>query len=594
MHGDRWIGFKRDYLTGIGGEQNADPRPGQTVEIEDLEIKHDWFTFESETDEVRLNDVFSPNDLVVGYAFCHLESEEREKVMLSVGSNDGIKIWLNGELVHRFHVPHGRWLQKDDDYVPVELQQGTNRLLLKIDEGSGDFGFVVRLLDYKETVTNLRAHLAEHKHLSVITREDEVVVTFGTPHRIEALSPGNQVKIDIVDEAGEIVDTQWGTPGFEQVFPLEKVPEGRFTVRAEFALSDGERAVTEKEHFKGLLPRHPLPKRLGPDLAMRNDDGKPFFPIGTYGAPVDRYEKIREAGYTFVVGGTGSLDAAEAAGLKMGVSIHGHGDGWLDEIRKTVRAHRDHPALLFWMLFDEPGYNKADLMLIHDAYNLIYEEDPVHPVYLVITNPKVYETFGRCCDVLAVDTYPISRSDISKVPENIARAYRVSDGDQPVWHCGQLFSWPADRYPTPQEHRLMTYSAIQAGTKAMLWYTYSWRGNALPETVPLLWEEHLKIMAELKELEPVIVYPGLGEKLGTGHHSLRATAKRGPGNSLTVFAVNVSEEKTVTSRIQLPTTFTGDIEVLFENRSQRIEDGLLCDEFSPLTVHIYQIGRAHV
>ncbi|HPA44735.1 MAG TPA: hypothetical protein PK395_03135 [bacterium] len=95
-------------------------------------------------------------------------------------------------------------------------------------------------------------------------------------------------------------------------------------------------------------------------------------------------------------------------------------------------------------------------------------------------------------------------------------------------------------------------------------------------------------MAELKELEPVIVYPGLGERLGTGNYFLRASAKRGPGGETYVFAVNTSKTETLTSKIQLPTTFTGEIEVWKENRKVRVEDGLLVDQFEPLGVHVYR------
>ncbi|MFH1740716.1 MAG: hypothetical protein ABIH23_17040, partial [bacterium] len=518
-----------------------------------------------------------------------IESPKRQRVIMSIGSNDGVKVWLNGKLVHTVHLEDGRWLEPDDDYVPITLEEGVNRVLVKVDEGSGDFGFVFRLLDYEKTTADLRANLDTHKHLAVVTLDDEISVFFGTPYRIEALAPGNQVTIEILDDAGRVLDSVKGQAGFEIPLSMGSIPEGPFTARAVFPLANGEKVVSEKRHYKGRLPRHALPKMVGADLAMRNDDGKPYFPIGTYGAPEDQYSRIREAGYDFVVGGTGSLDTAQAAGLNVGVSVHGHGEGWLDQLRKTVRAHRDHPAVLFWMLFDEPGYNKADLILMHEAYKLIHEEDPVHPVYLVITNPRVYETFGRCCDVLAIDTYPISRGSLPSIGESIDKAYRESDGDLPVWHCGQLFNWPADRYPTPKEHRLMTYMALQSGAKAMLWFTYSWGGNALPEAEPALWKEHLALIEEMRKLEAVLVYPGLGERLGTGQYSIRATAKRGPDGGLTVFAVNTSKTDTLSSRIQLPTTLTGEIQVCREGRVISVKEGLLCDRFEPLDVHVYRI-----
>ena len=586
-HGQRCIGFERDYLESTGGEAAADPEEGDTVTVSDLGLERRWVLHQSEKDFIGFNDFFEPNDMVTAYGFCHIESAKRQRVMMGVGSNDGCKIWLNGELVHAFHIPDGRWLAADDDYVPVTLEKGVNRLLIEVDEGSGDYGFVFRLLDYEKTVTELRAKLDEHRHLSVVTTDDRLSIFFGTPHRVSALAGGKQVKIEVLDDEGKLVDTVSGDPGFEITIPIANVPEGFFSVRASLDLDSGSTAVSELRHFNGRLPRHGLPSLLGPDLAIRNDEGKPYFPIGTYGASVEKYEKLREAGYNFVVGGAPSLDAAQAAGLKMGLSVHGHGAEWLDQLRETVREHRDHPALLFWMLFDEPGYNRAELLEIHAAYELIHEEDPVHPIYLVITHPSVYETFGRCCDVLSIDTYPVSQGNLTSIGTNIDKAIHDLDGDQPIWHCGQLFDWPGDRYPTPREHRMMTYTALQAGVKGMMWFTYAWGGKELPVVEPELWKEHVQLMREMKELEPVLVYPGLGERLATGHSAVRATAKRGPNGESIIFAVNTSETETIASRIQLPSTLSGEIEVMRENRGVAVKNGLLRDRFAPLDVHVY-------
>ena len=113
----------------------------------------------------------------------------------------------------------------------------------------------------------------------------------------------------------------------------------------------------------------------------------------------------------------------------------------------------------------------------------------------------------------------------------------------------------------------------------------------MPETDPALWKEHLELIREMKELEPVLVYPGLGERLGTGNYALRATAKRGPKGDFYVFAVNTSKTETHTSRIQLPTRSSGEIQVYRENRTVSVADGLLKDRFEPLDVHIYHVGN---
>ena len=60
-----------------------------------------------------------------------------------MGSDDGIKIWLNGELVN------DKWIRRisriDDDIVPLRLKKGKNQLLIKIQNATGDWSFIYRL-----------------------------------------------------------------------------------------------------------------------------------------------------------------------------------------------------------------------------------------------------------------------------------------------------------------------------------------------------------------------------------------------------------------------------------------------------------------
>ncbi len=592
-HDERCTGFFRDWLESTGGEAAADPKPGDTVTVDDPKLKHTWSLVESDTDKVHLNDRYQPNDNIVAYAYCIIDSPSEQRVVASVGSNDCMRLWVNGELVHNFFIRDGRWLAVDDDYVPIALKKGKNRILFKVNEGTGNFGLAFRLLDYDKTVDEVSTSIETHRKLSVVTNDDELSILFGTPHRIEVLAPGKPVNLEIIHPEQGVTDSFAIQPGFRKTIPLENAPEGHFKVRATLELDSGQTVVSERDHFRGRLPRHKLPERLGTDLAMRDADGKPYFPIGTYGAPVDHYKQLREAGYTFVMGGASSLDAAHEAGLMVGVGLHGGGEDWLEHIREIITENRDHPAVMFWMMFDEPGYNRADLPLMHEAYKLIHELDPVHPAYLVITDPSVYETFGRCCDVLSVDTYPVSQGDYASVGTNIEKAVADSDGDQAVWQCGQLFAWPGDRLPTPQEHRMMSYLSIQAGAKAMLWYSFTcYTSNAkyTPGADPVLWASHLKMLKEFKELEPVLVYPGLGEKLDTGHHAVRATAKRGPNGSYTVFVINTSRTETATMSVQTPSRYTGRLRVLFEDRNVKVTDGIIQETLEPLAVHIYRLN----
>ena len=213
-------------------------------------------------------------------------------------------------------------------------------------------------------------------------------------------------------------------------------------------MSKDETLESERGHFKGKLPRYPNVRNIK-DLAMLDDSGKPYLPIGMYGVPPSAYPQVKQAGVNFVFGSASNLDAAQTAGLKVCVGLHGSGPGWIDHIRETVLAAKSHPAVLFWVMFDQPGYNKADLLQIHAAYKALYQCDKIHPGYLVITTPTVYETFGRCCDLLAVDTYPISRGSYTSVPRSIEWAYAAADGDQ-------LFSLIAELFSSLLKNRLLS------------------------------------------------------------------------------------------------------------------------------------------
>ena len=79
----------------------------------------------------------------VAYGLISIESPREQQTQVLVGSDDAVKVWLNGELVHVEHVNRGA-----SDYQsssPVTLKQGRNLLLVAVYEQSvwwsGFFGF---------------------------------------------------------------------------------------------------------------------------------------------------------------------------------------------------------------------------------------------------------------------------------------------------------------------------------------------------------------------------------------------------------------------------------------------------------------------
>ena len=82
-------------------------------------------------------------DNTATYLFRTITAAEEMPLLVSVGSDDGIQIWLNGKKVLSREVL--RPVAPDQDWVELQLAQGENRLLLKINNGDGDYGFYFAL-----------------------------------------------------------------------------------------------------------------------------------------------------------------------------------------------------------------------------------------------------------------------------------------------------------------------------------------------------------------------------------------------------------------------------------------------------------------
>jgi len=79
----------------------------------------------------------------VAYLRNEIWSDKARRVKMELGSDDGVKVWLNGELVHANNAARG--VTPADDVLEITLRQGWNPLLLKIIQGAGGWGACARL-----------------------------------------------------------------------------------------------------------------------------------------------------------------------------------------------------------------------------------------------------------------------------------------------------------------------------------------------------------------------------------------------------------------------------------------------------------------
>ena len=94
---------------------------------------------------VRLTELIKPNEQVVVYALGQVFSTGLVETYILLGSDDGVRIWLNDELVHSN--PAYRGAYPDQDSVKVSLRKGWNKVLVKVLQGAGGWGYYVRFVD---------------------------------------------------------------------------------------------------------------------------------------------------------------------------------------------------------------------------------------------------------------------------------------------------------------------------------------------------------------------------------------------------------------------------------------------------------------
>ncbi len=77
------------------------------------------------------------------YMTTHVFSPAARDVRLEIGSDDGVKVWLNGKRVHANNA--NRPIKIGEDRVDAKLAKGWNRLLVKVTQGGGDWALSVRV-----------------------------------------------------------------------------------------------------------------------------------------------------------------------------------------------------------------------------------------------------------------------------------------------------------------------------------------------------------------------------------------------------------------------------------------------------------------
>ncbi len=251
------LGFYRDYLLAAGGEGKIRPQEGMSVKHPDGSKKI-WQRYHGYFGLIPLDEIFTPNVQTVAYAACEVQSSITRPVVLSITSNDGVRVWQNGQLILDHNI--GGTEEPDRDLVPILLLQGENHFLVKIANGFGMWSFQFRFLDLAKTAYDLlpRAYLFSRPEIRETVDGWEIFV--GQKYKVELLPEKVPARIEIVGPDARQVLAAFDTYlGETLVVKKADLPlaMGLYPALCRVIKADGEEHVLRSSIFIGVPPSMP-------------------------------------------------------------------------------------------------------------------------------------------------------------------------------------------------------------------------------------------------------------------------------------------------------------------------------------------------
>ncbi len=334
---------------------------------------------------------------------------------------------------------------------------------------------------------------------------------------------GMSVELMVMDAQGEGYFFQEPIKGHMAEFRLPALPEGKTDFRATLTGPDGvpigesaERIVVAQNFEETERPQG---SSIIDEYGRLIVDGQPFLPIGLYTTILEDLELIADSDYNCVLpygSWTLNIEKSVTAGdadammramnalqdcnMKIIFSLKDFYDlpryqdhVWAVRNAIGVKTTRElwetlvnrikgHPALLAWYNNDEiplKDQEKAEEMRL-----FLNQVDPNHPVLSVLCDFLETPFFGKSCDILAVDPYPITKEKVSNQRRTVEGVDAAQASGQPFWGVPQIFNWgmyhsrdnakdfPNWIQPRPSQMRGITLLEALRGARGFIMYSY--------------------------------------------------------------------------------------------------------------------------
>ena len=338
---------------------------------------------------------------------------------------------------------------------------------------------------------------------------------------------------------------------------------------------------------------------------MATIDGKSFFPFGFYhvswGSTVEEREnhlqEIADAGFNIIHASFKPeenfndyeefLDEAARLGVRVITEF-----GLEPRISplKIVDRFKHKPAVFGWNVADDAGVHKMNPINPQQVLNLHCQIKNIDPNHITYISGSRYELlkFANSADAIGFQAYPIGHQPeqpISLAHKLIAHIVASVPQNRLVIANSQAFARYYENSPVPtfNEVRNMTYQAIVAGAKGIIYYTYYDEGKwYLPEHA--LWQKIQSLVPEIEKISPILL-EGERRKVNTRVKNVLLGVWTLKDWSLAIL-INTDSDRS--KKISLPLPIDNiQSATAYSYCDLKLEDGKLLGILPPLGIAVY-------
>lgn len=401
-------------------------------------------------------------------------------------------------------------------------------------------------------------------------------------------------------------DTEYAIYAFDTNLLAEKAK--KYIIRMAYVGADGKVIASYDEP----IYKYDRPSRLTKDGRFITADGTPIQISMGYHPSMDHVADAKEIGINALqinanvaLEGTKTrLDKLWENGIYAFLELYGnmkpaaHPDN-IEHTIEVVNTFKDHPAVLGYMVMDEPFLNDPTCYEhLRNSYKLFRDLDPEKPVYMVECQREWLYKSVTTCDIAAIDPYPGKKPYQTHVADFTRAAERVNTHNKPIMHILQCHVWEGWQ-PEPQNMRHMAYQAFFAGASAVGYYPLSDKGGLLYDNAKtrkgFLYEGVKFFMQE--EYEDAFrtfvteEYPSLSE-LSSDRHAVWHKAYIKDGSIYVVLLNRTENEQTVSVPLTSGGVTVGDFTAVGADLLERDSiqgTGTLTVSLKPFDVVRYKI-----